>query len=44
MLVDVLLDRFDIVDFLQSHGYNLKHIGGATGYLTNCPFCLKKSI
>lgn len=41
MLTDVLLQNFDIEDFLESHGYPLEYIGGRTGHTTSCPFCLK---
>ena len=41
MLSDVLLKNFDLEDFLESSGYPLSYIGGRTGQVTTCPFCLK---
>lgn len=39
---DILLQDFDIKDFMQLHGFPIKYIGGATVYLSTCPFCQKQ--
>ncbi len=40
-LVDTLLYSFDIVVFMETHGYKMRHVGKRTGYITKCPYCLK---
>lgn len=40
--IDILLEDFDVVEFMESNGFELQRIGGRTGYLTDCPFCGKE--
>lgn len=43
MLNRILLDKFDMKNFLEKRGYSIKHIGGVTEYMLNyCPFCNKE--
>jgi DNA primase len=42
MYVDKYLENFNIVEFLNNNGYKTKFMGGATQYITTCPFCGKE--
>lgn len=42
MLQNVLTQNLDITEFLESRDFELRYIGGKTGYLTDCPFCHKE--
>lgn len=42
MIQDILVESFDILQFLDSRGFTLRYIGNKTGYLTECPFCGKE--
>jgi DNA primase len=42
MFYDHLLDNFDPITYLESHGYRCDHIRNKTEYLTDCPYCGKE--
>lgn len=42
IIIDALLEQFDLPQFMEDNGYDLKPGKGKTKYLTTCPWCGKE--